>query len=121
VPTNQQHAIPHDATIANESGKAVQEPPIDKLNDDSERLEPEFVDFSAYGKVNHAGLERHPRDIDEPRLRTLTDDTARCLNDIISQAGCNEYIYIGWYAFFESCANTAISEGKDALSSGPPL
>jgi hypothetical protein len=28
------------------------------LNDDSELLEPEFVDFSAYGKVIHAGLER---------------------------------------------------------------
>jgi hypothetical protein len=41
-----------------ESGKVAQEPPIDLLNDDSELLEPEFVDFSAYGKVILAGLER---------------------------------------------------------------
>jgi hypothetical protein len=54
------------------------------LNDDSELLEPEFVDFSTYGKGIPAGVERPPRDIDEPRLWTLTDDTARFLNDISS-------------------------------------
>jgi hypothetical protein len=63
------------------------------LNDDSELLEPEFVDFSAYGKVIHAGLESPPRDIDEPRLGTLTDDTARFLNDRRSQAGYDEYLH----------------------------
>jgi hypothetical protein len=37
-------------------------------DDESELLEPGIVDFSAYGKVIPAGLERPPRDIDEPRL-----------------------------------------------------
>jgi hypothetical protein len=89
------------------------------LNDDPELLETEFVDFSAYEKVILAGLERPPRDIDEPRMWTLTDDTARFLTDRRSQAGYNEYLHIGCYAFFDSCANEAISEGLDALSAGP--
>jgi hypothetical protein len=38
------------------------------LNDDPELLELECVDFPAYGKVIPAGLERSPRDTDEPRL-----------------------------------------------------
>jgi hypothetical protein len=38
------------------------------LNDDSELLEHDFVDFVACGKVIHIGLKRPPRDIDEPRL-----------------------------------------------------
>jgi hypothetical protein len=69
VPTNQQHSIPPDATIANEGGKAAQEPPIDMLSDDSELLELEFVDFSAYRKVILAGIERPPRNIDKPASR----------------------------------------------------
>jgi hypothetical protein len=91
------------------------------LNDDPELLKPDFVDFSAYGKVIHAGLERPPRDTDEPRLWTLTDDTARYLNDKRSQAGYDENLHIGCYAFFDSCANAGISEGMDAVSSGTPL
>jgi hypothetical protein len=79
------------------------------LNDDPEFLEPEFVDFSAYGKVIPAGLKRPPRDTDEPRLWTLTDDTACYLNDKISQAGNDEYLRIGCNAFFDSCANAATS------------
>jgi hypothetical protein len=67
VPTNKQHTIPFDAAIAIEGGKAAQEPPIDRLDDDPELLEPELVDFAAYGKVIHAGLE-HPNDIDELRI-----------------------------------------------------
>jgi hypothetical protein len=54
--------------MATEVGKAAQEPSIDMMNDDPELLEPEFVDFTAYEKFNSAGLERPPRDIDEPRL-----------------------------------------------------
>jgi hypothetical protein len=50
------------------------------VNDDPELFEHEFVDFSAYGKVIRAGMERPPRDIDEPRLLTLTDDTAHFLS-----------------------------------------
>jgi hypothetical protein len=38
------------------------------MNDESELIEPGIVEFSAYGKVIPAGLERPPRDIDEPRL-----------------------------------------------------
>jgi hypothetical protein len=121
VLTNQQQSIPPDATIATEGGKAALEPPIDLLNDDPELHEPEFVDFAAYGKIILAGLEHHPRDIDEPRLWTLTNDTARFLNDRKSQAGYDEYLHIWCYAFFDSCANAAIGEALDALSTGPPL
>jgi hypothetical protein len=92
------------------------------LNDDPELLEPEFVDFVAYGKVILAGLEPPPpRDSAEPRLWTLTDVTPRFLNDKISQAGYDVYLHIGCNAFFDIYANAAISEGLDALSSGPPL
>jgi hypothetical protein len=59
--------------------------------------------------------------MDEPRLWTLTDDTARFLNDRKSQAGYDEYLHIGCYEFFDNCANATIGEGLDALSSGPPL
>jgi len=118
---NQQQSIPPDATIATEGGKAAPEQPIDLLNDDPELHEPEFVDFASYGKIIPAGLERPPRDIDEPRLWTLTDDTARFLNDRKSQAGYDEYLHLGCYAFFDSCANAAISEALDTLSTGPPL
>jgi hypothetical protein len=121
VLTNQQQSIPHVATIATKGGKAALEPPIDLLNDDPEIHEPEFVDFAAYGKIILAGLEQSPRDIDEPRLWTLTDDTARFLNDRKSQAGYDEYLHIGCYAFFDNCANAAIGEALDALSTGPPL
>jgi hypothetical protein len=51
----------------------------------------------------------------------VTDDTARFLNDRKSQAGYDEYLHIGCYAFFDSCANAAIGEALDALSAGPPL
>jgi hypothetical protein len=121
VPTNQGQSISLDATFANDGGKAAKEPPIDLLNDDSELHEPEFVEFSTYGKVIPAGLERPPRNIDEPRLGTMTDDTARFLNDMKSQAGYDEYIHNGCYAFFESRANAAIGEALDSLSVGSPL
>jgi hypothetical protein len=121
VPTNQQRSIPHDAAIATEGGKAAQEPPIDMLNDDPELLESEFVDFAAYGNVIPIGLERPPRDRDEPRLWTLTGDTARFLNDKRSQAGYDEYLHIGCNVDFDSCPNAGTSEGLAALSPGPPL
>jgi hypothetical protein len=38
------------------------------MNDESELIEPGFIDFSAYGKDIPAGMERPSRDIDEPRL-----------------------------------------------------
>jgi hypothetical protein len=52
---------------------------------------------------------------------TLTDDTARFLSDKTSQAGYDEYLHIGCNAFFDNYADTAIGEGLDALSAGPPL
>jgi hypothetical protein len=91
------------------------------MNDDPELHEPEFVDFAAYGKIIPTGLEQPPRDIDEPRLWTLMDDTARFLNDRKSQAGYDEYLHIGCYAFFDICANAAVGEALDALSTGPPI
>jgi hypothetical protein len=44
----------------------VHDPPIDLLNDDSELHEPEFVDFSTYGKVISAGLEHPPATLTNP-------------------------------------------------------
>jgi hypothetical protein len=38
-----------------------------------------------------------------------------------SQAGYDDYLHIGCYAFFDSCANAAVSEALDALSTDPPL
>ena len=68
MPTNQSPSIPPHATIATEGGKAAQKTPNDMKDDESELLEPGIVDFSAYGKAILAGLDRPPRDIDEPRL-----------------------------------------------------
>jgi hypothetical protein len=121
VPTDQQQSIPHDEAIATEGGKAAEEPPIDMLSNDPELLEPKFVDIAAYGKVIRAGLERPPRDIDEPRLWTLTDDTVRFLNDKISPAWYDDYLHTCCNAFFDRCANAAVGEDLDALSSGPPF
>jgi hypothetical protein len=52
---------------------------------------------------------------------TFTDDTARALSDKRTQSAYDEYLHIGCYAFFDNCANAAISEGLDTLSHGPPL
>jgi hypothetical protein len=38
------------------------------LDDEPEPTASEFVDFTYYGEVIHAGLERPPRDVKEPRL-----------------------------------------------------
>jgi hypothetical protein len=51
------------------------------LDDEPEPNASEFVDLSYYGEVIHSGLERPPRDVEEPRLWTLADDTARTLID----------------------------------------
>jgi hypothetical protein len=119
--TDQQQSIPAVATPATEGGKETHEPPIDLLDDEPEPSASEFVDFSYYGEVIPAGLERPPRDVDEPRLWTLTNDTARARSDKRIQAAYDEYLHIGCYAFFDGCANAAISEGLDTLSHGPPL
>jgi hypothetical protein len=115
--TNQHHSIPSDATPATEGGKAAPKPPIDMLDDKPDPAASELVG----GEVIPAGLERPPRDVEEPRLWTLTDDTARTLSDKRTQSAYDEYIHIGCYAFFHGCANAAVSEGLDAQSNGPPL
>jgi hypothetical protein len=79
------------------------------------------VDFAYYGKVIRAGLERPPRDVEEPRLLTLTDDTARAFSKEKTHSTHDEYLPIGCYAFFDNYANAAVSEGLDALSNGSPL
>jgi hypothetical protein len=66
-------------------------------------------------------MERPPRDIDEPRLLTLRNDTARFMSDNNSQAGYDDYFHTCCNAFSDSCANTAIGEGLDALSAEIPL
>jgi hypothetical protein len=81
-----QQSIPAGATPATEGGKAAPEPPIDLLDDEPEPTASEFVDFTYYGEVIPAGLERPPRDVEEPRLWTLTDDTARALADKRTQS-----------------------------------
>jgi hypothetical protein len=91
------------------------------LDNEPEPTASEFVDFTYYGEVIPSGLERPPRDVEEPRMWTLTDDTARALSDKRTQAAYDEYLRIGCYAFFDSCANAAVSEGLDTLSNGPPL
>jgi hypothetical protein len=91
------------------------------LDDEPEPTASEFVDFTFYGEVILAGVERPPRDVEEPRLWTLKDNTARTLSDKRTQAAYDEYLHIGCYAFFDSCPNAAISEGLDAVSNGPPI
>jgi hypothetical protein len=59
------------------------------MNDGPELPAPEDVDFTYYGKVIFIGPERPPRDVDEPRLWTLTFDTARSLSDEKTQAACD--------------------------------
>jgi hypothetical protein len=119
--TDQHQSIPAAATLATEGDKEAPEPPIDLLDDEPDPSASEFVDFSYYGEVTPAGLERPPHDVDEPRMWTLTDDTARALSDKRTHAAYDEYLHIGCYAFFGCCANAAISEGLDTLSHGPPL
>jgi hypothetical protein len=113
--------IPADATPTTEGGKAAPEPLIDLLDDEPEPTTSEFVDFTYYGEVIPAGLKRPPRDVGEPSLWTLTVDTARALADKRTQSAYDEYLHIGSYAFFDSCANAAIGEGLDSMSNGPPL
>jgi hypothetical protein len=119
--TDQQQSIPADATPSTEGGKEAHEPIIDLLDDEPEPPSSDFVDFAYYGEVIPAGLERPPRDVEEPRLWTLTNDTARALSDKRTQAAYDEYLHIGCYAFFDNCANAAIGEALDTLSHGPPL
>jgi hypothetical protein len=52
---------------------------------------------------------------------TLTDDTARFLNDKRTQVGYDEELHIGCNAVFDSCAKAAIGKSLYAMSSGPPL
>jgi hypothetical protein len=119
--TNQHQSIPADATPTTEGGKAAIEAPIDLLDDKLKPTASEFVDFTSHGGVIPAGLERPPRDVEEPRLWTLTNDTARAISDKRTQSAYDKYLHIGCYAFFDSCANVEISEGMDTLSNGPPL
>jgi hypothetical protein len=66
--TDQHQSIPAAATPATEGGKEALEPPIDLLDDEPDPSASEFVDFSYYGEVIPAGLERPLRDVDEPRM-----------------------------------------------------
>jgi hypothetical protein len=84
------------------------------LNDDPEPFDHEVVDFAAYGKVTPAGMERPPRDIDEPRLWTSTNYAARFLSDKKSQARYHECPHTGSNAFLGRCASTAVGEGLEA-------
>jgi hypothetical protein len=91
------------------------------LQDDPESTEPAFVYYAFYGKAIHVGLERFPRDIDEPHLKALIGDTTCALRPKKTRAGYGEYLHIGCYAFSDNSTNTAISEGMDSLLAGPTL
>eukprot|EP00873_Tetraselmis_striata_P043203 jgi/Tetstr1/463467/TSEL_008359.t1 len=102
-------------TPAPEGGEqGAREPLPAELDAPDDELE--YVGFAYYGRVIPPGLERPPRDVDEPRLWTLTDDTARALAEKRSQAAYDEYLHLGCYAFFSSCANEAIRGAMDSLS-----
>jgi hypothetical protein len=60
------------------------------LDDEPEPTASEFVDFTYYGEVIPAGLERPPRDVEDPRLWILTDDSARTLSDKKTHATYDE-------------------------------
>jgi hypothetical protein len=91
------------------------------LDDEPEPTVSESVDSAYCGEVISAGLERRPRDVEELRLWTLTCVIARALSEKKTQSNYDEYLHIGFYAFFDSCANAAISEGLDVVSKGPLL
>jgi hypothetical protein len=92
--TSQNFFIPPAATTTTEGDKEALKPPIDVLHDHPGSPEPELVDFTYYNIVIHAGLERPPRDIEEPRLLTMTNDTARALSETKTQASYDEYLHI---------------------------
>jgi hypothetical protein len=95
-----------------EGSKEANEPTIDMMDDEHKPIEPGFVDFAYYGEVIRTGSERAPRDVEEPRLWTLTNDSAaRALSHKRTQSAYyDEQIHVGCYAFFDICANPAISE-----------
>eukprot|EP00873_Tetraselmis_striata_P009938 jgi/Tetstr1/430202/TSEL_020032.t2 len=102
-------------TPAPEGGEqGAREPLPAELDTPDDELE--YVDFAYYGRVIPPGLERPPRDVDEPRMWTLTDDTARALAEKRSQAAYDEYLHLDCYAFFSSCANEAMRGALESLS-----
>eukprot|EP00873_Tetraselmis_striata_P038373 jgi/Tetstr1/458637/TSEL_004341.t1 len=102
-------------TPAPEGGEqGAREPLPAKLDAPDNELE--YVEFAYYGRVIPPGVERPPRDVDEPRLWTLTDDTARALAEKRSRAAYDEYLHLGCYAFLSSCANEAMRGALESLS-----
>jgi hypothetical protein len=91
------------------------------LYDGPETTESEYVDFAYYNEVISADSKRPPGDVPEPCLWTLTNDTARALNEKKTHAAYDEDLHIDCYAFFDNSATTAVNEDLDALSNGPPL
>eukprot|EP00873_Tetraselmis_striata_P029651 jgi/Tetstr1/449915/TSEL_036969.t1 len=78
----------------------------------------DILDMSEYtGMVlGTVGEEGPPRDVDEPRLWTLTDDTPRGLAEKRSMAAYDEHLHLGCYAFFSSSTNEAMRGALESLS-----
>eukprot|EP00873_Tetraselmis_striata_P019213 jgi/Tetstr1/439477/TSEL_027909.t1 len=72
-PKGTQPTIPAGAPAPEGGEQGAQEPLPAEL--DALDTELEYVDYAYFGQVPPSGLEPPPRDGDEPRLWTLTDDT----------------------------------------------
>jgi hypothetical protein len=64
-------------------------PPIELLNNDTEPIEPELVDFTRGGKVSPTGPERPLRTVCESSFETPTKDAANTLTTNLLQSTLN--------------------------------
>eukprot|EP00873_Tetraselmis_striata_P021608 jgi/Tetstr1/441872/TSEL_030082.t1 len=93
--------------------QGAQEPLLAEL--DAADTELEYVDFAYNGRAIPLGL-----DVDAPRMWTLTANTVRGLAEKRSQAAYGEYLHLGCYAFFSSCANKSMRGALESLSTESP-
>jgi hypothetical protein len=119
--TREKQSISLDTTPTSEGGKEAPKPPYRPHARRPRLCRARVRRPCLLRQITPSGLERPPPDIDEPHMWTLTDDAVRARSEKKRQSANDEYLYIGCYAFFDSYANTAISERMDPLSAGPTL